>query len=89
MDKAAGQCAMQKVRSEARLLQWLAVSSDIPVPTISFWGDDQHCDFIIMEKLPGEMLLNSYGKFDTAAKVLLKLFFKSFRLKLSCSGANR
>jgi aminoglycoside phosphotransferase len=67
-DKADEEHGMQKLRSEALLLQWLTNHSDIPVPQVLFPEADQHRDFIIMDKLPGVMLLNIYGTFDTLAK---------------------
>jgi aminoglycoside phosphotransferase len=63
---------LQKLRSEARLLQWLANHSDIPVPRVLSPMENQYRDFIIMDKLPGVMLLNMYGTLDPLAKVRFK-----------------
>jgi len=59
---------VQKLGTEARLLKWLAESTNIPVPRILSPLDVQDCNIIIMDKLPGNMLLNMYGTLDTSAK---------------------
>ena len=59
---------IQKLRIEAHLLKWLAKSTNIPVPRILSPLDVQDCNIIIMDKLPGTMLLNMYGTLDTSAK---------------------
>jgi hypothetical protein len=81
-DKVDEERGMQKLRSEARLLQWLANRSDIPVPRVLFPVEDQYRDFIIMDKLPGVMLLNIYGTFDTLAKERLVESFADIALNL-------
>lgn len=68
-DKADEEHGRQKLRSEAHLLRWLANSTDILVPRVLSPVDDQYRDFIIMNKLPGVMLLNIYGNLDVLAKV--------------------
>jgi hypothetical protein len=77
-EKADEEQGMQKLRSETLLLQWLANHSNIPVPRILSPKADQHRDFIIMDKLPGVMLLNIYGTFDTLAKAR----FQSYRISV-------
>ena len=59
---------IQKLGIEARLLKWLAESTNIPVPRIISPLEVHDCKFIIMDKLPGTMLLNMYGILDTSAK---------------------
>ena len=59
---------IQKLGIEARLLKWLTESTNIPVPRILSPLDIQGCNIIIMDKLPGTMLLNMYGTLDTSAK---------------------
>ena len=76
--ETAIEARMQKLRSETLLLQWLANHSNIPVPRILSPKADQHRDFIIMDKLPGVMLLNIYGTFDTLAKAR----FQSYRISV-------
>lgn len=60
---------IKKLGIEARLLNWLAESTKIPVPRILFPLDVQDCNIIIMDKLSGTMLLNMYATLDTSAKV--------------------
>lgn len=60
---------IQKLRAEAFLLKWLVQSSGVPVPRILSFPDDQHSNILIMDKLPGTMLLNIYGTLDISAKV--------------------
>jgi len=62
---------IQKLGTEARLLKWLAESTNIPVPRILSPLDVQDCNIIIMDKLPGDMLLNMYGTLGTSAKARL------------------
>ena len=76
----------QKLGIEARLLKWLAESTNIPVPRILSPLDVQDCNIIIMDKLLGTMLLNMYGALDTSAKArpnflnfVLSLEYSSFR----------
>ena len=59
---------IQKLGTEARLLKWLAESTNLPIPRILFPLDVQGCNIIVMDKLPGTMLLNMYGTLDTSAK---------------------
>ena len=59
---------VQKLRTEACLLKWLAESTNIPIPRILSPLDVQDLTVIIMDKLPGNMLLNMYGTLDTSAK---------------------
>jgi len=71
---------VQKLGTEARLLKWLAESTNIPVPRILSPLDVQDCNIIIMDKLPGDMLLNMYGTLGTSAKArpnVLKLYLFS------------
>ena len=63
-----------KLGIEARLLKWLAESTNIPVPRILSPLDVQDCNVIIMNKLPGAMLLNMYGTLDTSAKACPNIF---------------
>lgn len=58
-----------KLGIEARHLKWLAESTNIPVPRILSPLGVQDCNVIIMDKLPGTMLLNIYGTLDASAKV--------------------
>jgi len=81
-DRVNDERRIQKHRSESRLLKWLANHPDIPVPRILFPVDDQNCDFIIMDKLPGTMLLNTYATFNTAAKEQLVQSFAYIALAL-------
>ena len=59
---------IQKLETEARLLEWLA-STNIPAPRMLSPLDVQGCNLIIMDKLPGTMLWNMYSTLDTSAKV--------------------
>lgn len=63
----------QKLGIEGRLLQWLGESTKIPIPRILSPLDDRHSNLIIMNKLPGMMLLNAYSTFDTPAKARLNV----------------
>ncbi|KJA21256.1 hypothetical protein HYPSUDRAFT_42404 [Hypholoma sublateritium FD-334 SS-4] len=73
---------VQKSKTEARLLQWLSNSTNIPVPRVLAPPDDQHGNVFIMDKLPGTMLLNIYGTFDTSAKERLVEQYAGFALNL-------
>ncbi|KAF9520842.1 hypothetical protein BS47DRAFT_1481178 [Hydnum rufescens UP504] len=73
---------IQKLRAEACLLQWLANCSSIPAPRVLFPEEDRYRDFIIMDKLPGAMLLNMYSTLDTLAKERLVESFANVALDL-------
>ncbi|KIM43812.1 hypothetical protein M413DRAFT_26107 [Hebeloma cylindrosporum] len=59
---------IQKLGIEARLLKWLSESTKLPVPRIQSPLDIQDRNIVIMDKLPGTMLLNTYGTLNTLAK---------------------
>ena len=54
---------IQKLGIESRLLKWLAESTNIPVSPLDVQDSN-----VIMDKLPGTMLLNMYDTLDTSAK---------------------
>ncbi|KAF8055210.1 hypothetical protein FPV67DRAFT_1745477 [Lyophyllum atratum] len=81
-DKADEEQGIQKLSSEARLLHWLLRRTDIPVPRILYPAHGQYSDFIVMDKLPSDMLLNVYGTLGTPAKERLVHSFAHFALEL-------
>uniref|UniRef100_P9WEI0 Clavilactone A biosynthesis cluster protein Y n=1 Tax=Ampulloclitocybe clavipes TaxID=56467 RepID=CLAY_AMPCV len=61
-----------KFESEVNLMQWLEQNSRIPVPSIHSVmrrGTDSPAHFIIMSKLPGQVLMNSHSLLSSLAKV--------------------
>ncbi|GLB42982.1 hypothetical protein LshimejAT787_1204310 [Lyophyllum shimeji] len=81
-NNADAELGVQKLRTEARLLHWLAKNTDIPVPRILPPVEDRSRNFFITDKLPGVMLLNIYGTLDSMAKERLVESFADIALTM-------
>ncbi|KAI9057372.1 kinase-like protein [Trametes sanguinea] len=79
--------AVQTIVREAELLRWLKANSELPVPTIRAILKSQQdgvLPVVVMEKMPGEMVLNVIGKATLAYSVKERLMrsFAEFQVQL-------
>ncbi|OBZ78628.1 hypothetical protein A0H81_00784 [Grifola frondosa] len=62
-----------KFDSEVFVLSYLKENTHIPVPELHAVVRGNDTNFVVMNKVPGVMLVNAFGLFSTAVKVQMRL----------------
>ncbi len=67
------QWKLQRFSGEVSIMKFLRNVSTVPVPEVYLVhpaSEDEPVNFIVMQHMPGTILLNSFGLLDTKGKVL-------------------